>query len=239
MRMSRLGCLIHRLRVHRAAVLRVRMREDDGRADTVGASAGQAVGRRASRAGSSSSASSRPAGPGISTRHGKATSRSRDRAGHEIARRRKLVGRVIDPRCPVRSSCAATPRESTTDSRPSPRPARRDRASRSPVIDECRRRDARAIRRCPAWRSGGRERPSAESTAAPAPASAADAREAPARAASGKRLAISRPIRHGVSARNSGPSTYGAARNDFVPRGRSCQPGPGVETSTSAGVRSG
>ena len=110
---QRFGRLVHDLRVHRPAIQRVRMREDDGRAQGLPAAGfDQAVSVDAAAvAGSSSSASSGPTGPGIS-RSMLAAQRDASRASREtsltIARTRRTRDRIPDDRC-ARASRRAPP----------------------------------------------------------------------------------------------------------------------------------
>ena len=222
--------LIDDLRVHRAAVLGVRMREDDGRADRrrrgrVVSSPSALMPRPA--AGSSSSASRRPAGPcSLTQRHPSCVvrcfRRSRERATANAS------GRVITPRWPVRSS--------TTPRAPEMRRAyvgrsldRHDEVeSRFSRDDERRRRDPFAVvgqieRRDESCAL----RPSAGVTPARAETSeAARARIASARQARGNaRPRAPARNRHGDSATNSGPKIHGA-RTYTRCRGSRCHAGP-------------
>ena len=163
---QRLRRLVHRLRVHRAAVLRMRMREDDRGAQPPAAAR---RGRRAMRlerpAGSSSSASSaRQPARDLAQRRGH---RSRGLATNSRdERRRTRRGRVTMPRWPVRSSVDALGAGESASGTAASLPTGTTRSrSRLAGDDERRRGDARAVRaRCRCVDAAARARPCAPAT---------------------------------------------------------------------------
>ena len=223
------------------------MREDDRGAHAVGARAEQAVGADAALGdGSSSSASRRPAGPGISrsgiSRPGRLTRPLTDSyAGRSTKSRTSAAnasGRVIVPRWPVRSSTTAA----RAGNQPGVLAATVDRHDvierRLAGDDERRRGDAVAVGgEIDGGRSAARARPSrGERDRRGSNVRECHARESPPSApASGSAATISAEAATATRRRTAARTAAASARRSRC-RGLRCQPGPGVDARTSAAV---